>query len=331
MKKKTQNTNNNSKRIREQNDLNSLDSQLGGFGLEPPKIYRNDQTKNSAPKKTSKASKKRVEQKIKNTKPQRQMSPDEKRKAQSKKRKQKKMLRRVISYIVLAVLIIAVLVVLSLTVLFKIDTIKIQGNEIYTNKEISTVLPIEKDDNLFISDTKGAELKLEENLPYIYNAEISRKFPSTIVVKINEADKIYASINSDKTYTLLDKDMKVLETNVARRPRESVVIKKLGVKKAVVGKKIELTDNKQLKDILALTGVVDSLSLEEITAVYSIDINNNYMIYDKRITYKLGSTENLEAKVYSALTATEKLNESDPDAQGEMTVSGDKQVYFTKK
>jgi hypothetical protein len=55
------------------------------------------------------------------------------------------------------------------------------------------------------------------------------------------------------------------------------------------------------------------------------------MVYDGRITYKFGTTENLENKIYSALTATEKLNESNPNAKGEMTVTDVKQIYFTEK
>ncbi len=312
--------------------FNSLDSQLGSFGLEPPKRYRPDQ---ELPKLNDNKSKKSRSQnkhyKHHKTDNDRILTPDEKRRENNKKRRQKKIIRRIISLSLIGVAIAALLVTLSLTFLFKIDTIKIVGNESYTNKEITSVLPIEKQDNLFISDTKGASVKLTESLPYIYRAEVKRKFPSTIVVNITEVEKIYAVVNADKTYTLLDKDLKVLECGVIKRPKGSVVIRKLAISSAEPGMTAAINDEKQMADILKLTNAIDSMKLDEITAIYSKDINNNYMTYDKRITYKLGTTENLESKIYSALSATEKLNETDPDVQGEMTVSGGKQIYFTKK
>lgn len=316
--------------------FNSLDSQLGTFGLEPPKRYRPEQElsgSNDSKQKRIRSKSKSKSKHNKNPKVNhdRILTPDEKRREHNKKRRQKKLIRRIISLSLIVIAATALLVTLSLTFLFKIDTIQIVGNESYTNNEITAVLPIEKEDNLFISDTKGASEKLTQNLPYIYKAEVKRKFPSTIVVNITEAEKIYAVVNRDKTYTLLDKDLKVLECDVIKRPQDSVVIRRLVLSSAEPGKTAGINDEKQMADILNLTNAIDSMKLDEITAIYSKDINNNYMTYDKRITYKLGTTEDLESKLYSALSATEKLNETDPGAHGEMTVSGGKQIYFTKK
>lgn len=330
MKKKDQKTKKAPQKTDTGSDSNFLDSQLGSFGLEPPKIYRPEQKNQLSPKK-SKTHKREKTSTRNNSNNDIPMTPDEKRREQRKKREQKKLIRRIVYSLLLIVAVISLVVALSLTVLFKIDTIKINGNNTYTNKQIMAVLPIDKDDNLFLSDTKGAVDKLKENLPYIYSAEIQRKLPSTIVVDITEAEKIYAVPGADKTYTLLDKDMKVLDIEVAKRPKGSVLIKKLTFESLTPGKAAQFSDDNQKNDILALTQIIDDLKLDEITAIYSTDINNNYMVYDGRITYKLGTTEELEKKVYSALSATNKLNESDPDAQGEMTVTDDKQVYFTKK
>lgn len=315
-----------------ESQYNSLDSQLGTFGLEPPKRYRADQ---EVPQygNANQKNKREKKKKSRNRKPdnERILTPDEKRKEQNKKRTQKKLVRRIISIALIAVAVIALIITLSLTLLFKIDTIKITGSESYTNNEIMAVLPIEKEDNLFMADTKEAAEKLTQILPYIYRAEIKRKFPSTITVTITEAETIFAVAGSNKNYTLLDKNLKVLECDVIKRPQESVLIRKLVLSSADPGMTAEIDDEQKMADILKLTDTVERLKLDEITAVYSQDINNNYMTYDKRITYKLGSTDDLESKVYLALSATEKLNETDPDAQGDMTVNGDKQIYFTKK
>jgi cell division septal protein FtsQ len=156
--------------------------------------------------------------------------------------------------------------------------------------------------------------------------------PTTIIVNITETQTIYAVKNEDKTYTLLDENFKVLETNSTKKPEGSIVIKKLTLTSANVGKTAGFEKEQIQKDLSAMTAQIKSMSLQdEITSIYSVDINNNYMVYDGRIIYKFGTTENLENKIYSALTATEKLNESNPNAKGEMTVTDVKQIYFTEK
>jgi hypothetical protein len=71
-------------------------------------------------------------------------------------------------------------------------------------------------------------------------------------------------------------------------------------------------------------------SFDEITSIYSTSLTQNYVVYDGRITFKLGSCDNLEDKIYKGLTACEKLNTSNPSAKGAMTISDDKQIYFTE-
>ena len=304
--------------------MRSLDSQLGSFGLEPPKIYRKDQQLSdySAPKAQKPA---RTRERNKNA------TPQEKRQQQNKKRRLKKKVRRALYGILIFLGIAIVLIVLSLTVLFKIETINITGNKKYSTQQITAVLPIEKEKNLFIADTKGASEKLEKNLPYIYEADIKRKFPSTINVNITETPKVYYIKNADKTYTLLDDRFKVLEARSAKKPKKSVEIKKAAVKSAVAGEAVVLNNEKTLKQLVKLSDIVKQINMEKVTAIYSQDINNNFVVYDGRITIKLGSLDNAEDKLYSALAAIDKLSDTNPQAEGEITATNDKQIYFTEK
>lgn len=297
-------------------DYSSLNSELGIFDLEPPKNYREDVRNNNQPKK-------------KGAKP--QPTQQNKRKVQKKKRKRSKIFYKAVSIIAMVLAIVAVIVTLSLTVFFKIEKINIAGNEKYTNAEIVEALPIEVGKNLFLSNTENAKQNLEKQLPYVFNAEIKRKLPSTIVVKITETPKVYAIKNLDKTYVLLDENLKVLEKNALKKPKKSIVINDVSVKSAVVGTQVELNGKKTVENLFALTDIVSKLDLKEVTAVSSVDINTNSLTYDKRIVIKLGDVSNLENKIYSALTAIDKLNESDPNATGTIVATNDKQIYFTEE
>lgn len=309
---------------RESSELKSLGNELGSFGLEPPKIYRPEQREKI--QQTGKNAVKKAKKTVTSKKQPKQLT----RKQMAKKRQQKKKLRLAISIICLILALAIALVILSLTVFFKIDTITVKGNEKYSTKEVLSVLPIEKEKNLFVSDTKGAGEKLESALPYIYSADIDRKLPSTIVVRITETPRIYSVKNSNKTYTLLDDNFKVLEVNVKKKPNNSVAINGVAIKKANLGETVEFTNKKLMNDLTALTNTITDLQLNEVTAITSSNVNNNYLEYDGRIRIKIGSTDDIENKVYSALSAIEKLQEGDPDAVGELTSMGGKQVYFTE-
>lgn len=304
----------------------ALNRELGTFGLEPPKIYRGTQTDplDDYASLTSKRPNRRA------ATPQ-SFTPQEKRKQQNQSRKRSQLKRKIIFYLALAISICALVVVLSLTVLFKIHTINIEGNKVYTQKEILTVLPIQKDANLFLTDIDSAEVKLEESLPYVYNAEIKRKLPSSITVTITETPKVYCINNGDKSFTYLDDNFKVLETNAAKIPSGAVEIKKVRLVSKVEGKTAEFEDSKTGSNLKTIAQSVSKLNIDKITALYSDDINNNYVEYDKRIVIKLGSLDNIEKKLYSALSATDRLNETNPDAKGVITATNDKQVYFTAK
>ena len=110
-----------------------------------------------------------------------------------------------------------------------------------------------------------------------------------------------------------------------------MLIRKASISAVSPGEIITLGDEQMQKDILTMANYIKKENLDEITSIYSTDINNNYIVYSGRITFKLGSTENLENKIYKALAATQQLNETKPKAEGEMTISDGKQVYFTEK
>lgn len=296
---------------------------LSDLGLEPPKIYRDSQkplySGNDADygKKTA-AAKGNAQN----------LTRAEKRQRDNKKRRKRNTFRKVIIWLTVTVAIVAVGTVLSLTVFFHIDTISVSGNELYTEEEILTQCTIDIGENLFLSDTEKAKKTLEQSLPYIYNAEISRKLPYTIQIKITEASPAY-SVKNEKKYILLDDNFKVLENDADKA--QGILISKAEIDSAVPGTTAEFKDAEVGECLKMLADTVRDNSFTEITSIYSNGVNDNYVVYDKRIEFKLGSCDDLENKIYQGLTACEELNQSNPNAKGVMTVTGGKSLYFTEK
>lgn len=288
---------------------------LGDLGLEPPKLYRDSQ------KKIVTADSKQRGRK--------QLSRNEKRQKDTKRRKKRNKLRKFLIWFLAIVVIMAVGVVLSLTAFFGIENITVSGNERYTEEEILNQCSISTGENLFLADTKNAADMLELNLPYIYNAEIKRKLPSTIELVITEAEPAYYIKNKDKTFILLDDNFKVLETEAEKG--SGIAVKKAKVSEASAGRHIVFENEDTGECLKKLSQAVRDNDFNEITAIYSNNISDNYAVYDNRIEFKLGTCDDLEQKIYQGLASCKQLNESNPNAKGVMTIKGGKQIYFTEK
>lgn len=315
-------------RNEEYNELNSLNDELGSFGLEPPKHYRTQQSEDVGREKKTKQSSKRTRSDKHNDAS--NMTSAQKNAIHKKKRRLKKKVRIAFGITGLCLALIVAAVV-CLVVFCKIETITVSGGEKYTQEQVLAVLPVEKGKNLFFFDSESAENKLCENLPYIYSVDIKRKLPSTVVVNISQADRLYYIQNSESLYTYIDDTFKTVEVNAVDPPENGIEIKKIAVSQSVLGQKAEFTDENIVDNVEKLMAVVNNLKLEEVTAIYSESNLSNYLVYENRIIIKIGEINDAENKVYSALTAIEKLNEVNPQAEGTMTSIGGKQVYFTEQ
>lgn len=291
------------------------------MGLEPPKIYRQSQQR-------------LIESQSKKSQPKRQNKKDnltrsEKRERETKKRKKKNLFRKIIIWICVILAFLAVGTVLSLTVFFHINNVTVSGNSLYSKEEILSQCTIDKGENLFMSDTDKAKQTLEKNLPYIYTAEIKIKLPDTIEIKIKEAKPAYSVKCEDKTYILLDDNFKVLELGAQKS--QGIKISKARIKSSIAGETVVFSNSDVGDCLKQIAQTVKENNFTEITAIYSNNISDNYVVYDNRISFKLGNCDNLEKKIYQGLAACEQLDESSPNVSGTMTISGDKSVYFTEE
>ncbi len=293
-------------------------SRLTDFGLEPPKRYRDSQ------RVTDENNIKKEQHRDKDN-----LTRTQKRELQAKKRRKKNKIRKILIWLLLAIFLICVAVVLSLTVLFPINTVTVTGCERYTAEEIISECTIETGENLFLADTESAEERIEKNLPYVYNAEITRKLPSTIEITVTEAEPSYCISNEDEAYILLDSSFKVLETNAEEA--SGIEIQNVSASSVSEGSVIEIEDENVFECLSEMAQAIEDNDITEITAIYSNNLSDNCLVYENRITLEIGSCENIESKLYQALAACEQLNESSPNAKGTMTYDSDKQMHFTEE
>ena len=235
--------------------------------------------------------------------------------ASRKARRRKRLL--LIFYLVTFLIAIGAAVVLSITVLFRIDTIQVTGQSRYTEQEIVQMSGIEVGENLFLADTATAKQQIEEKLPYIGRAKVSRRLPAKILIKVEEAE-ISGAVEYNGGYAIVSPEGKVLEITSAI-PEGYSLIEGLDLKSADLGKKIVYEDPEKQE---MFTELAQSLAEHGIAPITRMDLTNLYDIvveYDGRITMEFGLPSDIDFKVRFAKTI---LSEPDmAEAQGVLDLS----------
>ena len=148
-------------------------------------------------------------------------------------------------YVVLTIIALAVFFgVISMSSIFTVDSIEVRGNEHYTAEEIINMGHAVPGHNI-IYDLNKQEIEeyLDQN-PYIKNAEVKRKLPSTMVIKVRERKEKIA-FRYDDDYLIMDEGGILLKKT--RNAPRITLIEGLVVNKIKLGEKIG-TENNRLMD-----------------------------------------------------------------------------------
>ena len=110
-----------------------------------------------------------------------------------------------------AVLAIALAVTLGLSVFFKVETVKVYGNEAYSAWTVQEAAGLEGGENLLSFGRAKACGKIKTNLPYVKTVRIGITLPDTVNIYIEEHDVSYAIQTMDETWWLITSSGKVVE------------------------------------------------------------------------------------------------------------------------
>ena len=239
----------------------------------------------------------------------------------------------VLIYAFLTITLISVMVVLSLTVFFKASEITVVGaGGRYSKEDIISAAGLNVGDNLFLTDSDEVEKNIQEKLPYITNAELSKKFPSTfkLTVKETKPDRIY---NVGKDMYALCKGEKVLE--ITDEYISGYTYYDIPVKEVKAGKKIVI-DNEISEIYDELAKAIGESKLGNITAVSFKNKVDIKLIYDNRLLLEIGTTENIKDKLATALEVIDRVktkhgNEVEGSINLKYLVDDNTETYFTQE
>lgn len=193
-------------------------------------------------------------------------------------KQRKKNLFRTRFYVLMTAAILAVVwLVLSNSGLFTIDAIEVKGNSHYTAEEIINIGHATSGRNIiYKANIKETKEFLEQN-PYIKSAEVRRKLPSTLVLKVTERQERLA-FKYDDDYLVMDEEGILLKKT--RNKPTTTIIEGIIVSKIKLGEKIGTEDSARMDKVLDLIKMMIKSDLYFVKVDVSKEKKIKAYIYD---------------------------------------------------
>lgn len=181
-------------------------------------------------------------------------------------------------YVMMTALILLVFwLIISNSGVFTIDAIEVRGNSHYTAEEIINIGHATSGRNIiYKANIKETTEFLEQN-PYIRSAEVRRKLPSTLVIKVTEREERMA-FKYDDDYLVMDEDGILLKKT--RNKPKTTVIQGVVVSKIKLGEKIGAENGDLMDKALTLIKTMMSSDLYFVKVDIAKEKSIEAYIYD---------------------------------------------------
>ena len=202
----------------------------------------------------------------------------QKQEARRRYKQQKKNRFRTRFYVFLTVLMFGIFWLgLSNSPIFTIDSIVVQGNSHFTAEEIINMGHATPGRNIIYKANIKETKEYLENNPYIKTAEIKRRLPSTLVIKVTERQERMA-FKYDDDYLVMDEDGILLRKT--RNVPMTTIIQGVVVSKIKLGEQIGTENGKLLDRTIGLIKKMISSDLYFVRVDMSKEKTVSAYIYD---------------------------------------------------
>ena len=160
---------------------------------------------------------------------------------------------------------------------------------------------MKKGDNLFVTSMKDTSERVSQSLPYIENCKVSRRLPSTVVIKTEAAVVMGAVPLDDGTYAVLSMGGRVLEKVDSEKAKQYIRLNGMSIVYAPVGERVEIASEYQLDTAAQIIGGMKEYGL----SVGSVTFRENGWVtanHDGRLELIFGTPSDLDEKILLAAT-----------------------------
>lgn len=213
-----------------------------------------------------------------------------------------------------------------LTPVFSIQKITVTGNNYISTDKVLEISPAKMSSNIFLFSKLDMEKKISE-MSFVESVDISRRFPSEVVIDIKECKPIAQVMCGQSLYLIIDKSGKILDTASDTEKYGVPVISKMEIDEFEVAHKIKAEDDGKLsKTLILLQELTQNAILDSTTSVFADD-SGLHAVFRGIIDCNFGYEDNLSYRVKFVKECLKKIPE---DESGRITFMEEHKAVFTK-
>ncbi|MDO5478247.1 MAG: FtsQ-type POTRA domain-containing protein [Clostridia bacterium] len=203
------------------------------------------------------------------------------------KRRRKRRKRGFFSFLLILLILLCMALIVIKTPLFNIETISVEGNVLVSDEDIIGASGIEVGQNILSHKSSYYE-ELILALPYISKVDIEKKFPSDVIITVEEEYE-YAAVELETRTVICDKYGKSIKIAQAAEETEKL-IKVSGCKTGVfeTGGYIELSDEIATETMKRCFLCISDYGFLDVTKVDISDVDNIVFTVGDSLIVKVG-------------------------------------------
>lgn len=212
-------------------------------------------------------------------------------------------------YVLIIIFVVLAMIFLSFTYFFRIKTINVSGNTLYTTEQVIEQSGVNLDDNLFRTDTDAVENRISSAFPYFETVEVKRELASTLKITVVEATPAVSIKYNDDEFMVVSTNGRILETG--RSSAKDGTAEVYGMEMTETRAGTDYKDKDSIKKTVLDEIISESkkLGLNRITKIGVSERTDIRLIYNGTIKIKLGSSQDIPFKLSYIKSVIDKLGE----------------------
>ena len=218
----------------------------------------------------------------------------------NKKRKVKIRINRLITLLLFVFMVCFGSIVFLKSDFFSLRNIEIENNNILTKSDIKQLSKIKSGKNIFMYDLKKIESNIKQSA-YIEDVSVKRKFPKSLIIRIEEKKILCVLKDKNKNYYYLDKNLNCIDK-----------IKEESIKNNYLIVEMDFENQNDKKYLTTLIDNINEQGLNNrINYINFTEKNQIYMKVDEKIEVIISKDKNIDhniSKLTKILVDLDKQN-----------------------
>lgn len=233
---------------------------------------------------------------------------------------------------ILIMLAVVAAVVLGVTIFFRVRTVDVQGNSIYSASQIIEASGVEKGDNLLLLNRASVAGRIKAQMPFVRDVSVGLLLPDTVVVKVEESQlacRVKAGVGG---VWYVNAEGRVLGSSLDSFAGQIVELKGVSVLQPKAGDQARPAEGTEsnLEAALAVLSRMDGTGLmEKVTVINTEKPYDIELLCGDQYQILLGGTDELDYKIQYLQVVLEGL---DPYQAGtiDLTFDQDRVAVFSQ-